>query len=100
MVLANREYEARFLAAAQSLDGQRGFRLDPADGVDPEVPRDAKGWIGLRMAGGAYREITDQPALTARMDLNQARARSRSFRKLCSEWSRQFGQPPERVAGP
>ncbi|AUB84687.1 hypothetical protein THSYN_07535 [Candidatus Thiodictyon syntrophicum] len=100
VVLANHEYEAWFLAAAQSLDGQRGFRFDPADGVDPEVPRNAKGWIGHRMVGGVYREITDQPALTARMDLDQARARSRSFRKLCSEWSRQLGQPPEHVAGP
>ncbi|WP_295451186.1 DUF4276 family protein [uncultured Thiodictyon sp.] len=92
VVLANREYEAWFLAAAQSLDGQRGFRFDPADAVAPETPRDAKGQIGRRMIGGRYREITDQPAFSARMNLEQARARSRSFRKLCSEWSRQVGE--------
>jgi hypothetical protein len=91
VVLANREYEAWLLAAAPSLDGQRGFRFDTADAVDPETPRDAKGQIGRRMIGGRYREITDQPAFSAWMNLEQARARSRSFHKLCSEWSRQVG---------
>jgi hypothetical protein len=92
VVLANREYEAWFLAAAQSLDGQRGFRFDPADEVDPETPRDAKGRISRQMVGGRYREVTDQPAFSGRMNLEQARTRSRSFRKLCSEWSRQVGE--------
>lgn len=92
VVLAKREYEAWFLAAAPSLDGQRGLRFDPSDAVDPETPRDAKGRLGLRMVGGRYREITDQPAFSARMNLDQARTRSRSFRKLCSEWSRQVGK--------
>ena len=89
VVLANREYEAWFLAAAQSLHGQRGFAFNPRDAVDPEAPRDAKGWIKARMEGGAYGETTDQPAFTARMDLRQAYDHSRSFRKLCSEWSKQ-----------
>lgn len=92
VVLANREYEAWFLAAAESLHGQRGFELGPGEAVDPEVPRDAKGWIGSRMTGGKYREITDQPAFSARMDLELASRRSRSFRKLCGEWTRQVGQ--------
>ena len=55
--------EAWFIAAAKSLHGQRGFSFDPAeDERDAEGPRNAKGWIGKRMAGGTYREITDQPA--------------------------------------
>ena len=88
VILANREYEAWFIAAAKSLHGQRGFMLEN-DAIDPETPRDAKGWIAKRMAGGAYREKTDQPAFSNRMDLEQAHERSRSFRKLCSEWKRQ-----------
>lgn len=86
VVLANREYEAWFIAAAQSLNGYRGFTFEPRDLTEPEAPRDAKGWIKARMASLSYGETTDQPALTARMDLQQAYTRSRSFRKLCSEW--------------
>jgi hypothetical protein len=90
VVLANREYEAWFLAAAQSLHGHRGFAFDFPQNFDAESPRDAKGWLGKRMASGTYREITDQPAFSALMDLQQAIENSRSFRKLCNEWSRQM----------
>lgn len=89
VVLAKTEYEAWFIAAAQSLHGHRGFVFDPAEDIDAETPRDAKGWIRSRMTGGGYGETTDQPALSARMDLQQAFDRSRSFRKLCGEWDRQ-----------
>lgn len=89
VVLAHREYEAWFIAAAESLQGYRGFAFDPADAVDAEIPRDAKGWIKRRMAGGTYGETTDQAAFSARMNLQQAFDRSRSFRKLCAEWNRQ-----------
>ena len=90
VVLANREYEAWFLAAAESLHGQRGFAFENLPNFEPEGPRDAKGWLGERMAGGKYRETTDQPAFSAMMDLKQAFDLSRSFRKLCSEWSAQM----------
>ena len=90
VVLANREYEAWFIAAAESLHGQRGFALKSGDTIDAEGPRNAKGWITAHMCGGSYGETTDQPAFSARMDLQQAFARSRSFRKLCSEWARQM----------
>lgn len=89
VVLANREYEAWFIAAAQSLDGQRGFSFDPAESIDAETPRNAKGWIGQRMGGAGYGEVLDQPAFSARMDLPQAFDGSRSFRKLCGEWVKQ-----------
>ena len=92
VVLANREYETWFIAAAQSLHGQRGFNFDPANVIDAETPRNAKGWIGACMVAGNYREITDQPAFSAHMDLGQAFDRSRSFRKMCTEWDRQTGK--------
>lgn len=86
VVLANREYEAWFIAAAESLQGHRGFTYDPAKLVDPEQPRDAKGWIKACMANRSYGETTDQPAFSAQINLQLAFDRSRSFRKLCSEW--------------
>lgn len=89
VVLANREYEAWFIAAAESLHGSRGFQFNSMDAVDAETPRDAKGWIKERMSGRTYGEVTDQPAFSARFDLQQAHDRSRSFRKLCAEWARQ-----------
>lgn len=93
VVLANREYESWFIAAAESLNNQRGFVISPAEIVDAETPRDAKGWIRARMVSRVYGETTDQPAFSARMDLQQAFERSRSFRKLCSELSRQATCP-------
>ena len=88
VVLANREYEAWFIAAAESLNGCRDFKYRDADAlIDPEKPRNAKGWMRERMPAG-YGETTDQPAFTARFDLELAHQRSRSFRKLCSEWDK------------
>jgi hypothetical protein len=43
VVLARREYEAWFLAAAESLRGQRGLPDDLDSPPDPEAVRDAKG---------------------------------------------------------
>jgi hypothetical protein len=88
VVLANREYEAWFIAAAESLNGCRGFQSRETDAfADPEIPRNAKGWVRDRMPAG-YGETTDQPAFSARFDLDLAHQRSRSFRKLCSEWDK------------
>lgn len=98
VVLANREYEAWFIAAARSLDGYRGFSFDSADVVDAEEPRDAKGWLRRRITGHVYGETTDQPAFSVRMDLQEAFAGSRSFRKLCSEWEKQVALA-ERLTG-
>lgn len=97
VVLANREYEAWFIAAAESLHGARGFAFDPAEERDAELPRNAKGWVAKHMAGGTYREITDQPAFSARMDLDEAFRLSRSFRKLSDEWSKQVSNKPRLV---
>lgn len=88
IVVANREYEAWFIAAASSLSGKRGFNCPAGALPDPDAPRDAKGWIRSHMAGDRYGESTDQAAFTAHMDLAEAHGRSRSFRKLCSEFDR------------
>ncbi|MDR8027239.1 DUF4276 family protein [Burkholderia cenocepacia] len=88
VVLANREYEAWFIAAAESLHGQRGFVFNPNEMVDAETPRNAKGWVGQHMGAAGYGEVLDQPAFSATMDLQQAFNGSRSFRKLCSEWEK------------
>lgn len=86
VVLANREFEAWFIAAAHSLCGVRGFSPLPDEVVQAEVPRNAKGWMRERMQSGTYSEILDQPAFAAQIDLQQAFDNSRSFRKLCKEW--------------
>ena len=88
VVLANREYEAWFIAGSRSLNGCRGFQCRDDDAlIDPDIPRNAKGWVRERMPAG-YGETTDQPAFSARFDLELAHHRSRSFRKLCSEWDK------------
>lgn len=84
VVLANREYEGWFLAAAQSLDGVRGLRINDAI-AEPDSVRGAKEWLKLHHSERRYGEVTDQPALSAAMDLSLAYERSRSFRKLCVE---------------
>ncbi len=89
VVLAKREYEAWFIGSAAALHGKRGLAVSGSDlQIDPESPRDAKGWLRQRMASGSYGETTDQPAFSAVMDLQQTRERCRSFRKLCDEWDR------------
>lgn len=91
VVLANREYEAWFIAAARSLSGKRGFTFSGDAFVEAERPLDAKGWVKARMSSGNYGETTDQPAFTALMNLDEVHERSRVFRKLCDEWERQAG---------
>lgn len=86
VVLANREFEAWFMAAATSLNGVRGFSVAPQEKIEAETPRNAKGWMREHMQSGNYSEIRDQPAFTAKFDIQQALHNSRSFRKLCKEW--------------
>ena len=74
VVLAKHEFEAWFLAAAESLRGQRGLRTDFHSPDNPEAIRGAKEWLRQRMQSGrTYRETRDQSALTALFDLDQAR---------------------------
>lgn len=82
-VLATREFESWFLAAAASLAGCRGL---PAPLVPPESPesiRGAKEWLRERMPSArGYSETLDQPALAATFDLEAARRGAPSFAKL------------------
>jgi hypothetical protein len=80
VVLANREKEAWFIAAVESLRGRRGVptNAEPPDG--PEQIRGAKEWLFR-----GYSEITDQPALSSLFDMGVARARSSSFDKFYRE---------------
>lgn len=83
VVLANREYEAWFLAGAGSLASRRGLPNDLTAPDDAESIRDAKGWLQARRTDGfAYSPTADQPALTAHLDLEAARGGSPSFDKL------------------
>lgn len=82
LVFAVREYEAWFLASAETM---------AEDAVpyarDPEARRDAKGeleqHLNLRFP---YDERADQPAYTSKLDLDLCQSRSRSFRKLLKEF--------------
>jgi hypothetical protein len=89
VVLANREFEAWFLAAARSLHGCRGFHwIGDRDSLDgSETVRNAKGRMAERMGGAGYHETTDQPKFAHAFDLDLAHANSRSFRKLCADWT-------------
>ena len=73
VVLAKCEFEAWFLAAADSLQGRRGLKSDLRPPSNPEGIRDAKGWLSSQMEGNrTYDEVDDQPALTARFDFEKA----------------------------
>lgn len=86
VVLANREYEAWFIASARALDGKRGFTCPGQTPADSDAIRNAKGWLATHMGGKGYHPVIEQPAFTAKMDLQLAEASSRSFRKLIAEW--------------
>jgi hypothetical protein len=92
VVCAVREYEAWFLAAAESLRGKRGLPPDLQRPEEPEQIRDAKGWLSERMAQ-RYSPTLDQPALSALIDTTECAVYSRSFRKLVSEVTALAGAP-------
>ena len=74
LVLAKCEYEAWFLAAAESVVA--GAPEAPAD---PEAIRGAKEWIRKHQP---YRPTVDQAPMTARFDMAQARRTAPSFGKM------------------
>jgi hypothetical protein len=83
VVLAHREFEAWFLAAAASLSGCRGL-ADPLDPPpDPEGIRGAKEWLSARKTDGTpYKPTVDQAGLADAFDLAEARKAAPSFDKL------------------
>jgi hypothetical protein len=86
-VVACREFEAWFIAAAPSIAQRRGISLEGVDIPAPEEPRNAKGWVERHLARGVYSEVTDQAKMAAVLDLASAERCSRSFRKLCKDFA-------------
>jgi hypothetical protein len=73
VVLAHREYETWFLAAAASLRSVGGLPADLEAPADPEAIRGAKEWLAARMPGG-YDPTNHQPLFTQHFSLAQAAA--------------------------
>ncbi|AYD89536.1 DUF4276 family protein [Actinomyces lilanjuaniae] len=78
VAVAVREYEAWFLAAAESLRSHTAVRDDASFDGDPERPRDAKGRLEQIMTE-SYKETLHQVRFTGVMSLEAARGRSPSF---------------------
>lgn len=88
VVLPVREFEAWFLASAESLGGHRGLPVQLEAPRDPEAVRDAKGWLSARMPmGRAYGPQVDQAALAQALDFRLAE-RAGSFRKFMRDLER------------
>jgi hypothetical protein len=86
VVVANREFEAWFLAAASSLAGSHGFPHDLAPPRNPERIRGAKEWLSRhRPKGQPYKPTIDQAALASVFDMEAARRGSPSFDKFCRD---------------
>jgi hypothetical protein len=73
-VLAKREFESWFLAAAESLRGKRELPMTLQPPPHPEAIHGAKEWLSQQMPSGKnYVPTEDQAALTAQFDLTRAR---------------------------
>ena len=81
LVVANREYEAWFLASQETLGASRPYPHDP------DLKRGAKEELERRL-GIYYDERADQPKFSARLDFRLTYERSRSFKKLVQEFHR------------
>jgi hypothetical protein len=86
VVLAKREYEAWFLAAAQSLRRHSNVSETAEAPLRPEEIRGAKEYLvrEILLPGSVYSETVDQVSLTA-MDLREALV-CPSFAKLCRDF--------------
>jgi hypothetical protein len=81
VVIAYREYESWFLAAADSLRAHPDVRDYAVAPANPEGKRDAKRELEKLMLE-SYKETRHQPKFSALMDLEVAARNSRSFRRL------------------
>ncbi len=98
VVLAQREFEAWFAAAARSLVAAGKLIATTTAPDEPESVADAKGWLA-RAIGSSYSETVDQPAFAALFDLDEAASRCASFVKLRKE-VRAFLTPTGRPHAP
>lgn len=81
IVIARHEYEAWFLAAAESLRGHSAVKDDAVAPDDPEARRGAKSRLEGLMRE-SYKETLHQAKFSGVMDLRVAAERSRSFRRM------------------
>lgn len=88
VVLACRELESWFLGSKESLRGVRGIRATATTPPDPEEIRGAKERLSRNMEAGGYLEVDDQPAFASTINLDLARERCASFRRLCTALER------------
>jgi hypothetical protein len=83
IVFAHREYETWFLASIETIVGHRDVPSVLTYPGPVEAPRGAKERLREYLPPGrGYKETTDQAKFTHLIDLNLARERSRSFRRL------------------
>jgi len=86
VVFAHREFEAWFLAAAESLRGCQGLDAAITAPAAPESIRGCKEWLSrYRPPGDPYKPKADQAGLAAAFDLDMARAGAPSFDKFCRD---------------
>jgi hypothetical protein len=91
-IVANKEYETWFVAAAESLTEFLDVKSPIPN--DPEAERCGKAWIEKNFRVGRYAPPTDQARMTERMGLKQCRTRSHSFDKLCRDLEKAAAQVP------
>lgn len=88
VILAKKEFEGWFIAAAESLKGKHGLADDLAKPTDrnPENIRGAKQWIGDHMPKSTgYAPTLHQAKLTYAFNMDLARRNSDSFDKCYRE---------------
>jgi hypothetical protein len=99
VILAKREYEAWFLAAAESLRGRRGLSMGLEAPEDPERIRDAKSWLTRHMSKDApYSPTLHQAALTETFDFSLAK-RACSFDRCYNRISELLNQIASQTDG-
>lgn len=82
-IAANRELEAWFLGAKESLRGLRNIRADAVSPVNPEGIRDAKRKLSDNMTPpNHYLPTDDQPAFADRFDYRVASAKCPSLARF------------------
>lgn len=96
VVMAKRQFEAWFVAAAPSLRGVENLPPSLPPAPDPESLPNPKQWLAEQMRQ-KYIEPWHQPIFAAHMDLNLAR-RAPSFAKLCRDLARLLPAPPSPTA--
>lgn len=89
IAVANKEFEAWYLAGIQSLQGKHGLPDIIIPHPNPENIRDAKGWLNKKM--GSYSPTIHQEKLAAILDLQSAR-QSQSFARFYDRVSQMMMQ--------